>query len=86
MNENKKSVLSLDNESAKKFFLKRVNYFSCSLPPYYNLDFSCKKCTKSLLIFLKSDILGMVNNELNKEYKKRDTTNLFSAKKISCEP
>jgi hypothetical protein len=46
---------------------------------------SCKKCTKSLLI-LKSDILDIRNNELNKEYKKRATTNLFSAKKISCEP
>lgn len=48
MNENKKSVLSLDNESAKKFFLKRVNYFSCSLPPYYNLDYLLNHANKVL--------------------------------------
>ena len=38
---------------------------------------SCKKCTKSLLIFLKSDILDIRNNELNKEYKKKSHDQLI---------
>ena len=40
--------------------------------------------TKLLLIFFKSVILDITKHWT--EYKKRATTNLFSAKKINCEP
>ena len=38
-NIRKKFILNMDNKEARKFLLKRNNYFSLPIPSYFNLDY-----------------------------------------------
>lgn len=56
-------------------------------PTLKTLERIAELTNSTLVIDLIPNELEQVElHELNKEYKKRATTNLFSAKKISCEP
>lgn len=38
MKRNKKFIVEMTREEARKFFLKPENYFSLNLPPYFNIE------------------------------------------------
>lgn len=57
-NIRKKFILNMDNKEARKFLLKRNNYFSLPIPSYFNLDYLIEYAIDKL----KKDELSQKNH------------------------